>query len=380
MPWREASAMSLRLEFVTLASHEDANVRELCREFNISPNTAYKWLARYRAAGPTGLEDRSRRPASSPGRTSPAMEALVLATRQAQPAWGGRKLKAYLEQAGYAEVPAASTITAILRRHAALDAQEATKHRAWQRFERSAPNELWQMDFKGHFALADGTRCHPLTILDDHSRFLLALVACDDETRPTVQTSLTAVFERYGLPERILCDHGPPWSAPNTQEAHTGLSVWLLRLGIAIVHGRPNHPQTQGKDERLHRTLRAELLAQQAFADLAACQPAFDAWRQMYNEQRPHEALALEVPATCYRPSPRPWPARLPAIAYPPEDRVRKVQDKGQIKVAGHEFRIGKAFIGQPVGIRPTSQDGCYDVYFCEQRVAQIQLAAGQRI
>ncbi len=236
------------------------------------------------------------------------------------------------------------------------------------------------MDFKGHFALGDGTRCHPLTLLDDHSRFLLALVACDGETRPTVQTSLTAVFERYGMPERILCDHGPPWGAPNARDVHTALSAWLLRLGIGIVHGRPAHPQTQGKDERLHRTLRAELLAQQAFADLAACQPAFDAWRQMYNEQRPHEALALQVPAACYRPSPRVWPARLPAIEYPSEDRVRRVQDKGQINVAGHKYRIGKAFIGYPVGLRPASQDGCYDVYFCQQRIAQIQLGAGQRI
>jgi transposase InsO family protein len=372
--------MSLRLDFVTLASQEDANVRELCRQFGISPNTAYKWLVRYQAAGPAGLADQSRRPANSPGQTAPVMEQLVLATRQAHPAWGGRKLKAYLERTGHLGVPAASTITAILRRQGAIDAQESAQHRAFQRFERPAPNELWQMDFKGHFALGDRSRCHPLTILDDHARFLLALVACDDETRPTVQTVLTAVFERYGLPERILCDHGPPWGAPSASDAHTGLSVWLLRLGIGIVHGRPAHPQTQGKDERLHRTLRAELLAQQTFADLAACQPAFDAWRQMYNEQRPHEALALQVPADCYQPSPRPWPARLPPIQYPPEDRVRRVQGKGQINVGGHEFRIGKAFIGYPLGLRSTGLDGCYDVYFCQHCIAQIQLAAGRRI
>lgn len=380
MPWREASTMSLRLEFVTLASHEDANLRELCRRFGISPNTAYKWLARFRAEGPAGLVDHSRRPATSPGQTGPAMEELVLATRQAHPAWGGRKLKAYLAHAGYPDVPAASTITAILRRCGQIEAAEAAKHRAWQRFEQAAPNALWQMDFKGHFGLADGARCHPLTILDDHARFLLALIACDDETRPTVQRALSATFERYGLPERILCDHGPPWSAPNVREAHTRLSVWLLRLGIGIVHGRPRHPQTQGKDERLHRTLQAELLCRQTFADLAACQPAFDAWRHVYNEYRPHEALALQAPATCYWPSPRPFPARLPAVDYPPADRVRKVQDKGEIKVGGEVFRIGKAFIGQPVGLRLTDQAGCYDVYFCQQRIAQIQLAAGQRI
>ncbi len=380
MPWREANAMSLRLDFVTRAGHEAANVRALCREFGISPNTAYKWLVRYQAAGPAGLADRSRRPNAVRADTPPGREQLVLATRQAHPAWGGRKLKAYLEQAGYADVPAASTITAILRRHGALDDQEGAQHRAFQRFEREAPNELWQMDFKGHFALGDGTRCDPLTVLDDHARFLLALDACADETRRTVQAALTGVFERYGLPERILCDHGPPWGAPNAGDVYTTLSAWLLRLGIGVVHGRPKHPQTQGKDERLHRTLRAELLRRQTFADLPACQPAFDTWRQMYNEQRPHEALAMQVPAARYRPSPRPWPARLPAIEYPASDRVRRVQDKGQIKVGGHEFRIGKAFIGYPVGLRPTNQDGCYDVYFCAQRIGQIQLSAGQRI
>ena len=130
----------------------------------------------------------------------------------------------------------------------------------------------------------------------------------------------------------------------------------------------------------MHRTLRAELLRGQTFADLPACQPAFDTWRQMYNEQRPHEALAMQVPAAGCRPSPRPWPARLPAIEYSASDRVRRVQDKGQIKVGGHAFRIGKAFIGYPVGLRPTNQDGCYDVYFCAQRIGQIQLSAGQRI
>ncbi len=373
MPWREASAMSLRLEFVTLASHEDANIRELCRRYGISSRTAYKWLARYQASGPTGLLEHSRRPATSPGQTGPAMEQLVLDTRQAHPAWGGRKIKAFLERLGHPGVPAASTITAILQRHGRIDAQEALKHKAFQRFERSEPNELWQMDFKGHFALGNGQRCHPLTVLDDHSRYLLGLRACANENGQTVQTQLTAIFRRYGLPACILCDNGPPWGS-DAAHPHTPLTAWLMRLGVQPCHGRPYHPQTQGKDERLHRTLKDELLTRQAWFDLATCQVDLEAWQLVYNQQRPHQALGFQVPADRYQPSLRLFPESLPPVAYPPGDVVRRVQDKGEIWFAGRTFSIGYAFRGYPVALRPVAMDQ-FDVYFCQYRVAQLSLA-----
>lgn len=373
MPWREASAMSLRLEFVTLARHEDANIRALCRQYGISSRTAYKWLARYREQGASGLQDRNPRPLTSPGQTAAAMEQLVQETRQAHPAWGGRKIKAYLEQAGHADVPAASTVTAILRRHGQLDAQEAAKHTAWQRFERAQPNELWQMDFKGHFALADGQRCHPLTVLDDHARYLVGLQACPDETGATVQAQLSAIFRRYGLPECLLCDNGAPWGY-SAEHPHTALTAWLMRLGVQPRHGRPAHPQTQGKDERLHRTLQAELLSRYTVRDLATCQQYFDDWRQMYNEHRPHEALRLAVPATRYRPSLRVFPEQLPPYLYPPEYDVRKVQTSGDISFQNRDFRISKAFAGEAVGLCWVASDQC-DIYFCQYRIGQISLA-----
>ncbi|HXU59636.1 MAG TPA: helix-turn-helix domain-containing protein, partial [Verrucomicrobiae bacterium] len=203
MPWEEKRIMLLRREFVMLARQDGSNIRALCRRYGIQPRIGYKWLARYEAQGEAGLADRPRRPHGSPDRTPAAVEAKVLALRRKHPCWGGRKLRRRLLELGEKEVPSASTVTAILHRHGLIDPQESAQRMAVRRFERAAPNELWQMDYKGHFATAAG-RCHPLTVLDDHSRFALAIAACADERSATVQTVLTGVFRRYGLPERML--------------------------------------------------------------------------------------------------------------------------------------------------------------------------------
>jgi transposase InsO family protein len=371
MPWNEVSTVSLRLEFVTLAAAEGANVRELCRRYGVSPETGYKWIARHREGGAAALANRPRRPVRSPDRTAEPVEAAVLGLRDDHPAWGGRKLRARLIATGHADVPAASTITAVLRRHGRL--APATAAAAFVRFEHDAPNQLWQMDFKGHFATAAG-RCHPLTVLDDHSRFALGLVACGDEQDATVRGHLTALFRRYGLPDRILCDNGPPWGTAGAAARHTALTVWLLRLGVGVPHGRPYHPQTQGKDERFHRTLNAEVIQGITFADLKACQCRFDPWREMYNHERPHEALGLAVPASRYRPSARPFPEALPVWEYGPTDAVRKVACDGTIRFKGRPIDLGKAFRGEHVAVRPTVEDGLFGIYFGVHQVAQADL------
>ena len=207
MPWQHVTPMSQRKEFVKLARIEGANRARLCARFGISRKTGYKWLARYRREGEPGLADRSRRPQNSPGETPPALVAAVLRLRERHPAWGGRKLRARLMALGHTPVPAASTITAILRRHGLIDPEESAKHKAWQRFEAEAPNDLWQMDFKGHVAVAGG-RCHPLTVLDDYSRYAVGLEACANERWTTVRECLTAIFRRYGLPRKMLMDNG----------------------------------------------------------------------------------------------------------------------------------------------------------------------------
>ncbi len=373
MVWQERSVMGLREEFVIWALRPGANVRGLCRRFGISAQTGYKWLRRYRLEGEAGLADRPRRPQRSPRRSDAELEAAVLAVRdESNDVWGGRKIRARLLRDGVERVPAASTITAILRRHDRLSADAEARHRPVERFERGCANELWQMDFKGHFPTDTG-RCHPLGALDDHSRFSLALEACADERASTVRQRLSGTFRRYGLPLAMLMDNGAPWGDAGNQP-YTVLTVWLLRLGIRVLHGRPYHPQTQGKEERFHRTLKAELLAGRRFRDLDHCQAAFADWRQRYNFHRPHEALDLAVPGERYQPSPRPFAEVLAPIEYGPGDRVRKVQQGGFITFQGRHIRLCKAFKGQPVALRPTTQDGVFTVHFCTHPIARIDL------
>ena len=371
MPWRESTPMSERDEFVNFARRGDANLSALCQRYSISRKTGYKWLHRVRWWGPAGLADRSRRPRRSPARTAPEVEAVVCELRSEHPAWGGRKLHHLLRREGRARPPAPSTITSILRRNGLLAPDRRTE-RDWQRFEELSPNALWQMDFKGHFPTGEG-RCHPLTVLDDHSRFNLCLTACADERAETVQDHLVTVMERYGLPERMLMDNGSPWGS-EAAHPHTRLTAWLIRLGVTVLHGRPYHPQTQGKEERFHRTLGVEVLARRpTWQSLAEVQHAFDTWRDVYNLRRPHEALGDAPPVSRYQPSPRPFPARLPPIEYAPGDQVRKVQQKGLIHFRGQELLVSRAFIGEPVGLRPVG-DGIWDLYYCHQKIGQVDL------
>ena len=300
------------------------------------------------------------------------VEAHVLTMRHRYPFYGGRKIRRLLLREGVERPPAASTITAMLARHGLLS-PERRRSRNWQRFEADAPNALWQMDFKGHFPLSRG-RCHPLTVLDDHSRFCLGLVACPDEQGITVKSQLIPIFERYGLPERILVDNGGPWGSSG-QGLHTRFSAWLIRLGVTASHGRPLHPQTQGKDERFHRTLKLEVVSHRpVWRDLPDVQAAFDSWRPQYNFERPHEALAFEVPGSRYAPSPRPYPARLPAIEYDVDLEVRLVHESGRVKLKKRRYFIGRAFAGEPVGLLQVGEH-VWDVYYCHQRIARIDLA-----
>ena len=370
MPW--GSALDRREEFVRLAGRAGANVSELCRRFGVSRSNGYKWLGRYRAEGAAGLSERSRRPRHSPERTSEALEGQVLAVRQAHPAWGGRKIRKVLERGGI-EPPSASTITEILRREGLLTGPGAGQPRAWTRFEHAAPNDLWQMDFKGHFALAEG-RCHPLTVLDDHSRYALEIGACANEQTPTVQMRLTQVFRRYGLPWRILTDNGAPWGTCGSDQRHTQLTVWLLDLGVAVSHGRPLHPQTQGKDERFHRTLAAEVLDGRSLRSLGEAQAAFDAWREIYNTHRPHEAIDMDTPSDRYDVSPRPMPAIIAPPEYEPEAHVRKIDQNGWISFKGRRLRCPNPFVGRRIALRATATDGLFDLCYRSHVLAQVDL------
>lgn len=380
MSWEEVSTVQLRAEFVLLARQEGANVRQLCRRFNISPSTAYKWLNRFETSGAEGLKDQSRRPKTSPKRCADEVEKQILTVSDEYAAWGARKLKRVLEDTG-AVMPSVSTVHAVLKRHSRVD-PKAAEIKPFIRFEHEAPNELWQMDFKGHFSLSQG-RCHPLTILDDHSRFSLCIAACANEQRETVQNHLIQVFRRYGLPLRMTMDNGSPWG--DQTGVYTALEVWLMDQGIKVGHSRPYHPQTQGKLERFHRSLKNEVLQGRHFIDLNDAQRAFDIWRDVYNQKRPHQALGMQVPATRYSSSPREYQEQQAAPEYVDGDVIRKVQVKGEIYWKNREYSIGKAFHGKPIAIRATTEDGIHDVYWGRHRIAQIDLnlqivTAGKKI
>lgn len=372
MPWKQVSIMEQRQEFLSFARAEGANVSELCRRYGISRDTGYRWLGR------EDCSDISRRPHTSPKRTSPEMEASVLAVRDDHPAWGARKIQRILQNQGLAP-PAASTIQAILDRHGRI--ADAERHpQKYERFEKEAPNLLWQMDFKGQFQMRDSHWCWPLTIVDDHSRYAISIRACPRYDTTTVKPFLEDTFRRYGLPAAFYVDNGPPWGGGEPGQ-YTPLNVWLLKLGVKVIHAKPYHPQGRGKNERFHRTLKDEVFALRRFRDLAEVQHALDRWRDVYNFERPHQALDQDVPASRYRPSARAMPQRLPVVVYDEAEIVRSVSTtKAYVSFKGRLWPVPQAFCGERVALRPLNIDGLYGIYFGAHQIAEINLTSSKGV
>ena len=371
MSLRVQSKMTQRMEIVKLALDDDANITALSRRYNVCRKSVYNWVELFLAEGPPGLEEKSTRPHTSPGQTPPEVEGLVLEMRDNHPAWGARKIKHRLDGLGRGGIPSVNTVNKILKRNGRIDPDEAGKHLATKRFACEKPNDHWQMDFKGHFS-TDRGRCHPLTVLDDCSRYSLGLRASSNERGGTVKEALAEIFRRYGLPGAIVVDNGPPWAVPASRTSYTNLAVWLIRLGIRLIRITEYHPQTNGKVERFHRSLVAEVLQGRHFRDFDECQEAFDEWRYVYNFERPHEACDNKPPCECYEMSPRSYPETLPKLEYGPDDQVRKVQDGGLIHFKGKKYSVGRAFKGLPVAVRPTGEDGVYDVFCVRQKLIRI--------
>lgn len=370
MVWREMSVADQRREFVMLASLSGATVSALCDRFGISRQTGHLWLRRF-AAGEKDFEDRSRRPWHSPRHLAGEMEARILAVRDAHPAWGARKIAAVLRRGGI-KPPAASTVHAVLSRRGRVAPD--SPGRAYGAFERSTPNALWQMDFKGRVRLGNGAWLHPLTVLDDHSRFATGLVACADQRTHTVQTQLQAVFRHHGLPATIYVDNGSPWGGGRPGQ-WTPLRVWLIKLGIETIHSKPYHPQGRGKNERFHRSLNAELLAFAPLSSFNDAQAAFDRWRHVYNRERPHQALGFATPAERYRPSKRSFPEILPVPQYDQGEIVRRVgSTKAYISFRNRLWKVPEAFFGETLAVRPRLPDGCFAICFGAHQIATLDL------
>ena len=368
MPWKVDPVTEQRTALVHAVRVAGLPVAEAARRFGVSRRTAHKWLARFDADPAAPPADRSRRPHASPARTPADVEAAVLEARD-RLGWGPRKLGAVLRAEGR-PAPPARTIAAILRRHGRVAAAAPDAAPPPQRFQRDAPNDLWQLDFKGPVEVGRRRVC-PLVVLDDHSRYCLALRPCADMTYATVQAVLWGLFGDVGMPEQLLCDNA--FSARNTAVGLSAFDAWLIRLGVRPVHGRPYHPQTQGKVERFNGTLERELWptarrdTPEHFA--ADC----ERWRPLYNAVRPHEALGDEPPALRWRPSPRPRPATLPEVAYPADAELRTVGHAGDIRWRRARVLVGQGLAGQRVQVVEHEHD--IEVYYGPHRVRHVAAA-----
>lgn len=346
MPWKEKTVMEQRKEFIEQAA-ECTNFSALCREYGISRKTGYKWLNRFREDG--SVSDRSRRPKHPHAKTAPVIEAAVLAMREENPSWGGRTIHAVLEADGIKGLPSAKTCSNILKRNGCIKPEESLKHRAYQRFEREQCNSLWQTDFKGDFGLLDGSRCYPLDILDDHSRFCIRTEPKNSATG--VKESFIQAFQEYGLPDAILSDHGSQFAG--FKGGYTHFERWLMDLDILPIHGRIMHPQTQGKIERFHRTMKAELL-REPFLDLKDAKKHFARWRWKYNEIRPHSALNMKTQASVYTPSKR---LLFEPKPYEYTGHVCKVNNWGYLRFGPVQLFLSETMANTYLEVVPASDD-----------------------
>jgi len=359
MGWKVSGVVEERFRFVEDYNAEDWTVAELCRHYGISRPTAYKWLERYRAAGLAGLQDRSRAPLRHPNAMSAEVQQLLLAVKSKHPYWGARKLVAHLAaQAPAQHWPAASTVGELLKQQGLTVARRKRPHSPASTqplAQADAPNRVWSIDFKGWFRTGDGQICYPLTVTDNYSRMLLRCQALRAETTVLVQPVLAAAFRQYGLPERIRSDNGTPFGS----NGHTGLSalaVWWLKLGIVPERIQPGCPQQNGRHERMHLTLKHET-AQPPQPTLRLQQRRFDAFRQEYNQQRPHEALGQRPPATRYEASPRPFPSRVPETHYDPAWRTCPISAGGKFRLNSQCLLfVSHALEGERIGLEPLDE------------------------
>jgi transposase InsO family protein len=344
MAWKTMDVREQRVRFVVEATQKRQTFRALCAAYEISRPTGYLWLRRYRELGVEGIAERSRKPHRSPERTDPELERQVVQLRQRYPDWGARKLKVLLARHGV-ELPR-NTIHRILLRHDLVRDQDRLEP-APQRFERGQPNELWQMDFKGPKGWPQTVG--PLSVLDDHSRYLIALAANGSTHGAAVREQLEEAFQRCGVPEGMLMDHGTPWWSQQAPSGQTQLSLWLMRQGIRLHWSGIRHPQTQGKVERFHGSLQRALERR----GLPREQPQawLDAYRWEHNHIRPHEALGMQTPATVWRPSLRRYDPHPPRWEYPAGSWVLKLDCHGLLDIQNRKWKVSKALAGERVQV-----------------------------
>jgi transposase InsO family protein len=375
MPWLETIAVEQREAFLRDRALDVYSVTELCARYGISRKTGYKWLARFLEDGRGGLRDRSRAPHRCPHRIAAATAELICAARQAHPTWGPGKLLDWLaaRQPDFAR-PAISTAGDLLARRGLVKKRRRCRryaHPGVVPAHTTAPNDLWTTDFKGHFRTRDGRYCYPLTVADQHTRYLLACHGLRSTKGVGVRPVFERLFREYGLPRAIRSDNGAPFATAGLHGL-SQLNVWWLRLGIQHQRILPAHPQQNGAHERMHKTLKRDAL-QPPRAHIAAQQRAFNTFRRLFNEERPHQALHGRPPAALYRPSPRPYTGRLPPLEYPGHFIVKRVTTAGTIFFSRKRKLVflAKALQHQPVGLEEIA-DGVWSLHFAHVRLGHL--------
>lgn len=368
MPLRERTANQMRKEFVERVLAQEKTKSALCAEYGISRPTGDEWIRRYQEG--TLLDIRSRRPLTMPTQTPDSVEQLILSYRTEHPAIGAVKIRKILQDQGYQDIPCAKTVNNILKRHGMITREASLAATPTQRFEKAEPNEMWQADYKGHFPLQNGVRCHPLNILDDCTRFNLCCEALLTETFEDIRPVMIRLFTEYGMPRTFLCDNGNPWGTQQST-GYSKFEVWLMELGILTIHGRARHPQTQGKDESFNRSFTRELLKCTTIADMNDAQKQFDTYRHFYNTERPHHALNLDTPASRYHRSSAEYTDTIAKWEYPEGTQIRKVKETGYVTWENSGFYLSEAFGNKEIAIQKSHTENCINLYFRQFRIGK---------
>ena len=371
MSWRNKTVEQERIEFVKRVLSKEQTKSALCREYGISRPTGDKWINRY--LNGEGMSDRSRRPFHTPNKISAETEQIIVQARQQEPAIGAVKTRRMLINDGWDEAPSVSTFNAVFKRNGLITRQASQAAQHHVRFEKDYPNEMWQMDFKGDFLMQDKRRCHPLSIIDDCSRFCICSDAKTNQQFPGVKESLINAFLEFGMPFSILCDNGNPWGSSQSTSI-TKFEVWMMELGILTMHIRPLHPQTQGKVERFNGSYKKERLNFYTPKDIFDAQTCRDEYRIFYNTRRPHSALNYDVPAKRYTPSAKTYKETIEPWEYEAGAIRRVIKSSGYLTYRSHGFFLSEGLGEKEVALIPTDQDGIYNVVFRQFRVAKLNL------
>ncbi len=374
MPWECRTVEDQRKEFAQAAMY-CKNFSALCREFGITRRTGQKWVDRYQNCQP--LTDRSRRPHTTPSKTPEEVELLILAVRADNPGWGSRTIRDVLLAEGHKNIPCAKTVNNILHRYGCISPEESQKRQPFTRFEKECCNEMWQADFKGEFRMQDGRYCYPLDIMDDHSRFAIR-VAPHLNTANVVIPVFKEAFREFGLPDSILSDNGVQFAG--FRKGYTQFERWLMDLDILPIHGRIKHPQTQGKIERFHRTMKQELLNHTTIENIQDAQYKFSIWRDKYNNIRPHEALGMKRPGEVYKPSQRSYSENIEKYEYGGAYHVVKVNSWGYVRFNKWQIYLSETMIDQHIEFRPSSDGESFIACYRNFKIAEFNTEDGQLI